>query len=147
MSGGSTNFQLPRWRSLSASQSKKSVSDAIRPAAAGIGAAQPGGNDPAACQRRRDSAVKSGEPQRAAGEIDKRHDPAGARKLLEHDPINQECGCEAERNNVGKRIELAAERTVVTTQSRQSAIEEIKNEGAKNKPDRGVKKIGGNIRV
>src|SRR5439155_5679183 len=37
MSGGSTNFQLPRWRSLSASQSKKSVSDAIRPAAAGIG--------------------------------------------------------------------------------------------------------------
>ena len=91
--------------------------------------------------------VKSGEPQRAAGEIDKRHDPAGARKLLEHDPINQECGCEAERNNVGKRIELAAERTVVTTQSRQSAIEEIKNEGAKNKPDRGVKKIGGNIRV
>src|SRR5215813_12950292 len=37
MSGGRTNFQFPRWRSLSASQSMKSVNDAISPAAAGMG--------------------------------------------------------------------------------------------------------------
>src|SRR5215475_9898826 len=37
MRGGKTNFQLPRWRSLSLSHSMKSVNDAIRPAAAGMG--------------------------------------------------------------------------------------------------------------
>src|SRR5262245_18445434 len=37
MSGGRTNFQLPRWRSLSASHISNSVNDAISPAAAGMG--------------------------------------------------------------------------------------------------------------
>src|ERR1700749_2047016 len=37
MSGGRTNFQLPRWRSLSESHNMKSVKDAISPAAAGMG--------------------------------------------------------------------------------------------------------------
>src|SRR6202035_5958333 len=36
-SGGKTNFQLPRWCSPSASQSKNNVIDAINPAAAGMG--------------------------------------------------------------------------------------------------------------
>src|ERR1051325_8252031 len=37
MSGGRTNFQFPRCRSLSVSHNIKSVNEAIRPAAAGIG--------------------------------------------------------------------------------------------------------------
>src|SRR5215467_14430874 len=37
MSGGRTNFQLPRCRSLSLIHNMKSVNDAISPAAAGMG--------------------------------------------------------------------------------------------------------------
>src|ERR1041385_7198628 len=37
INGGRTNFQFPRWRSLSASHNMKSVNEAIRPAAAGMG--------------------------------------------------------------------------------------------------------------
>src|SRR6266513_2433129 len=53
--------------------------------------------------------VEARETQRTAREIDKRDNPAGARKLLQDDAINHQRGGKPEGNDVCERIELATE--------------------------------------
>ena len=140
ISGGKTNFHLPIWCSPSASQSRKSVIDAISPAAAGIG--KPVKflllADPLAF-RIGCSGVKTRQTHGPAGQVDKGDDPAGARKFLEHDPVNHQRRRDSERHNIGQRIEFATECAFVAAETGQPAVQEIKEAGAQNEPDGGVK--------
>src|SRR2546423_7697787 len=85
--------------------------------------------------------IESRKTQRAAGEINEGEDPAGARKILEHDPINHQRRRQAKGNNVGERIEFAPESGFVSAKARKPAIEKIENESAEHVPNCFVKKI------
>src|SRR5436190_20340343 len=93
------------------------------------------------------SGIETGQTHRAASQVNKCNDPAGARKLLQHDAVNHQRRRKPERNNVRERIELATERTLMSAQPRQASIQKIKNERTENKPDRLVEAIGREIGV
>src|SRR6202030_1912263 len=91
--------------------------------------------------------VEARQPKRTAEKIDKGNDPAGSTKFLEHTAVDQQRWRDAERNDVGQRIELATECAFVPAKARQTPIQKIENERAQNKPDRLVKKIGRRVGV
>ena len=141
ISGGRTYFHRPN-RSLAFSQPEHEKRDR-RNHAGRRGNGKAGkvlAPAPAASALGRD-AVEPGQAQRAASQINKRDHPAEVAEFPQDDPINHQGRRKAEGNNVGERIELAAKRTFMTAEPRQSPIEQIENAGAENEPDGGVKKI------
>src|SRR5206468_8460004 len=76
-----------------------------------------------------------------------RDDPARARELLQHHPINHQRRGKPKRNNIRKRIELASKWTLVPTETCNASVQKIKNERAQNKPDCFVKAISCKIGI
>ena len=108
ISAGSAYFQRPIVRWPSSSQSMNNVSEAITPAAAGMGKPVKllsGLFDGPA----RGDAVKAGQSQRAAGQVNKRDHPAEILEFAEHDLVDEQRRRHSERNDVGQRIEFSPE--------------------------------------
>src|SRR4030095_7989313 len=91
--------------------------------------------------------IEARQTQRAAREIDKRNTPAGDRKFLQNDPINHQSWRNAERNNIGQRIEFATKHAFMSTEACEPTIEEIKKTSSENEPDGGVKEIARGVRI
>src|SRR5262249_36941134 len=91
--------------------------------------------------------IEPRQAQRAASQVNERDDPARARELLQHDTVNHQRRRHPERNNVGERVELAPKWTLVSPQACNPSIQKIKNECAKDKPDRLVESIGCEIGI
>src|SRR5712671_5907364 len=99
------------------------------------------------CIMVRGRGIETGQAQRTAREVNECDDPARTRELLQHDTVNHQRRRKPERNNVCERIELATERTLMSAQPCQASIQKIKNERAKNEPDRFVETIRCQIAV
>jgi hypothetical protein len=54
----------------------------------------------------------------------------------QHDALDEKCGRDAEGNQVGERIEFAAERTFHAAHARDAAVEQIKNAREQNERER-----------
>src|SRR5215831_20627931 len=91
--------------------------------------------------------IETCQTQRTACEVNECDDPARTRELLQHDTVNHQRRRHPERNNVGERVELAPKWTLVSPQACNPSIQQIKNECAKDKPDRLVESIGREISI
>src|SRR4029077_1690538 len=69
--------------------------------------------------------IEARQTQRTAREIDKRYNPASARKVLKNDPINHQSWRNAERNNVGQRIEFATKHALMSTEACEPTIQQV----------------------
>src|SRR6266850_1599707 len=63
-----------------------------------------------------------------------------ARKINQHDSVNHQRGGDTKRDNIREGIEFAAKGTVLSSQTREAAVEHIENASTENEPDGGVKK-------
>jgi hypothetical protein len=68
-------------------------------------------------------------------------------EFAEHDLVNQERWRHSERDDVRQGIEFAPERTVVTAEAREPAIEQIEDAGGKDEPDCVVEFYRGDLEV
>ena len=74
--------------------------------------------------------VEPGQPQRAAEEIEARDEPADlVRDVVEHDLEDEQRGRDAEADDVGQRIELAAEGAFLAAEAGEPAVEQIEEAG------------------
>src|SRR5262252_10437555 len=91
--------------------------------------------------------IETCQAQRTACEVNECDDPARTRELLQHNTVYHQGRRNPERNNVGKRVELAAKWTLVPPEACNPSIQEIKNECAKDKPDGLVESVGREIGI
>jgi hypothetical protein len=59
-----------------------------------------------------------------------------AEYIVQHDPVHQKRRRDAERNQVGQRIEFAAKRAFVPAHARDAAVEQIENAREQNERQR-----------
>src|SRR6476659_10376056 len=68
-------------------------------------------------------AVKAGEPQCAAGQVNERDHPAEILEFAQHDLVNEQGRRHPEGNDISQRIEFSSEGTFMTAEARQPSIE------------------------
>src|SRR5207247_1989682 len=68
--------------------------------------------------------------------------PAEVAEFAQHDLVNEQSRGDAEGDEIGQGIELAAKGALVTAEPGEPSIEQVENAGGQNEPD-GVVEIGG----
>src|SRR5665213_1420950 len=94
-----------------------------------------------AAARHRGEAVEPREPERATQQVNRGDEPADAAVFLwknvgKHDALDEKRGRDAERNQIGKRIEFASKRTFHAAHARDAAVEQVENARKQNKRER-----------
>ena len=81
-------------------------------------------------------AVETGQPHRAADQIDQRDRPADVAEREQHRFGQQHRRSHAEGNDVRQRVEFLSERRFLPAEAGQPAIEQVEQTGAENQQDR-----------
>ncbi len=80
-------------------------------------------------------AVEAGESHRATDKIDEGDGPADVSQREKNSPREQHGRSHSERNDIRKRIELAAEGRILPAEPGKAAVQQIEEAGAENQQD------------